>query len=78
MIHERREQARASQHRVISRDGETYGYKRVDAEIADVAVFAMEKFGPDVSFVYFCDADEAGHTHGVLGEQYLEAIARVD
>lgn len=78
VIHERREQARASQHRVISRDGETYGYEKVDAEIANIAVFAMEKFGPDVSFVYFCDADEAGHTHGVVGPHYVEAIGRVD
>ena len=78
VIHERREQARANLHRVIARDGETYGYERVDAEIATVAVFAMEKFGPDVSFVYFCDADEAGHSHGVVGPQYLNAIGRVD
>ena len=78
VIHERREQARASQHRVISRDGETYGYEKVDAEIANISIFAMEKFGPDVSFVYFCDADEAGHTHGVVGPHYVEAISRVD
>ncbi len=78
VIHERREQARANIHRVIARDGETYGYEKVDAEIATVAVFAMEKFGPDVSFVYFCDADEAGHSHGVVGSRYIEAISRVD
>jgi predicted AlkP superfamily pyrophosphatase or phosphodiesterase len=78
VIHERREQARANQHRVISRDGETYGYQRIDAEIADAAVYAMEKFGPDVSFIYFCDADEAGHTNGVLGVHYLDAINRID
>lgn len=78
VIHERREQVRAGQHRVISRDGETYGYQRVDAEIANLAVLALEKYGPDVSFVYFCDADEAGHAHGVIGNEYLEAIARVD
>jgi predicted AlkP superfamily pyrophosphatase or phosphodiesterase len=78
VIHERREQARANLHRVIARDGETYGYQKTDAEIATVSVFAMEKFGPDVSFVYFCDADEAGHNHGVLGTQYSEAIGRVD
>lgn len=78
VIQERREQARAGQHRVISRDGETYGYQRVDAEIANLAVLAMEKYGPDVSFVYFCDADEAGHAHGVVGNEYLDAIARVD
>jgi predicted AlkP superfamily pyrophosphatase or phosphodiesterase len=78
VIHERREQARAGQHRVISRDGETYGYQKVDAEIAHIALFAMEKYAPDVSFVYFCDADEAGHAHGVIGNEYLDAIARVD
>lgn len=78
VIHERREQQRANRHRVISRDGETYGYRQIDAEIADAAVYAMEKFGPDVSFIYFCDADEAGHTHGVIGEHYVEAISRVD
>ena len=78
VIHERREQQRANQHRVISRDGETYGYQRIDAEIADAAVYAMEKFGPDVSFIYFCDADEIGHSKGVTGVHYLEAINRVD
>lgn len=78
VIQERREQARANLHRVIARDGETYGYERVDAEIATFSVFAMEKFGPDVSFVYFCDADEAGHSHGVTGSDYLDAIGRVD
>lgn len=78
VIHERREQQRANQHRVISRDGETYGYQRIDAEIADAAVYAMAGFGPDVSFIYFCDADEAGHNNGVLGTHYLEAINRID
>ncbi len=78
VIHERREQARANLHRVIVRNGETYGYERADAEIATVSVFAMEKFGPDVSFVYFCGADEAGHNHGVIGTHYVEAIGRID
>ena len=78
VIHERREQQRAGQHRVISRDGETYGYRRIDAEIADAAVYAVTKAGPDVSFVYFCDADDAGHTNGALGMHYVEAIGRVD
>lgn len=78
VIHERREQQRANRHRVISRDGEIYGYERIDAEIADAAVYAMAKFGPDVSFIYFCDADEAGHSNGVLGTHYLKAINRID
>lgn len=78
VIHERREQQRAGQHRVITRDGEAYGYQRVDAEIAQVAVHALRESGPDVAFVYFCDADETGHLNGIVGSQYLEAIARVD
>lgn len=78
VIHERREQQRADQHRIIARDGEIYGYQRVDAEIAEVAVYAVTKFGPDVGFVYFCDADDAGHLNGALGGQYLEAISRID
>lgn len=78
IIHERREQQLAYQHRVIVRDGETYGYRRIDSEIADASCYAIENFGPDVSFIYFCDADEAGHAYGVLGDQYLSAIERID
>lgn len=78
IIHERREQQLAYQHRVIARDGETHGYKNADAEIAHAALYAIEKAGPDVSFVYFCGADEAGHVHGIRGDHYREAIARID
>jgi predicted AlkP superfamily pyrophosphatase or phosphodiesterase len=78
VIHERREQQRAGQHRVIVRDGETYGYQIVDAEIAAVAVYAVAEAGPDVGFVYFCVADEAGDLNGALGGEYLEAISRID
>jgi len=78
VIHERREQQRAGQHRVISRDGETYGYQRVDAEIADATAYAVTQAGPDVSFVYFCDTDDAAHLDGAVGQQYLDAIGRTD
>jgi len=78
IIHERSEQQLTYMHRVIVRDGETYGYKAIDAEINTAAVFAVEKFGHDVNFVYFCGADEAGHLHGVLEEPYFTAIARID
>lgn len=78
VIHERREQQRAGRHRVIVRDGETYGYQTVDAEIAEFAVHALTESGPDVSFIYFCDADDAGHLNGALGWHYLEAIGRID
>ncbi|MCX6431134.1 MAG: alkaline phosphatase family protein [Actinobacteria bacterium] len=78
VIHQRREQQLSFQHRVIVRDGETHGYRQIDAEIADVAIYAISQHGPDVSFIYFCGADEAGHTHGTLGQEYLHAIARID
>jgi predicted AlkP superfamily pyrophosphatase or phosphodiesterase len=78
VIHERQEQQKAYKHRVIVRDGETYGYERVDSEIADIALYAISKFAPDVSFVYLCGADEAGHAHGVTGLKYVEAIERID
>ncbi|MGP5394910.1 alkaline phosphatase family protein [Arthrobacter rhombi] len=78
IIHERREQQHAGRHRVIARDGETYGYPLVDAEIAAFAVDALHGKGPDVSFVYFCDADDAGHVYGANDVEYLNAIARID
>ena len=78
IIHQRREQQLSFQHRVIVRDGETHGYREIDAEIADIGIYAISKFAPDLSFIYFCGADEAGHTYGVRGENYLEAISRID
>lgn len=78
VIHQRREQQLSFQHRVIMRDGETHGYRQVDAEIADISVYALSKFAADISFIYFCGADEAGHTYGILGPEYLDAIARID
>jgi predicted AlkP superfamily pyrophosphatase or phosphodiesterase len=78
IIHERREQQLAYRHRVLVRDGETHGYKSVDAEIGHAALYAISNFGPDVSFVYFCGADEVGHVRGVVDNHYLEAITRID
>jgi predicted AlkP superfamily pyrophosphatase or phosphodiesterase len=78
VIHQRREQQLSFQHRVIVRDGETHGYRQIDAEIADIALYAISRHCPDVSFVYFCGADEAGHSYGILGTEYLDAIARID
>lgn len=78
IIHERREQQRAGRHRVIVRDGETHGYEKIDAEIAEIAHYAISKAGPDVSFVYFCGADEAAHVHGSLNNPYFDAIERID
>jgi predicted AlkP superfamily pyrophosphatase or phosphodiesterase len=78
IVHTRDEQRRAEQHRVIVRDGETYGYRTTDAEIADFAVAGLFSAGPDVSFVYFSGVDEAGHVYGAVSRQYVEAITRTD
>lgn len=78
VIQERREQQKAYKHRVITRDGETYGYTKIDAEIQSAALYAISNHGPDVSFVYFCGVDEAGHVHGSVGDEYRQAIARID
>ena len=78
VIHERREQQKAYRHRVIVRDGETYGYTLADAEIQTAAMYAIEKHGPDVSFIYFCGADESAHAFGAVGEEYRGAISRID
>ncbi|UVJ39287.1 alkaline phosphatase family protein [Arthrobacter sp. CJ23] len=79
VIHQRMEQQKAGLHTVVSRDGETHGFIRIDAEIADFTLAALNSHKvPDVSFVYFCDVDDAGHVYGALSPQYQEALARVD
>lgn len=80
LIHPRAEQQKAGLHNVIVRDGETYGYVTVDAEIADISVAKLgpEGKGFDAGFVYFCDVDDAGHVHGLRGQEYRAAIRRVD
>ncbi|MBW4041225.1 MAG: phosphodiesterase [Acidobacteria bacterium] len=78
VIHTRDEQRRSARHRVIVRDGETYGYRTADAEIADFATVGLLGFGPDVSLVYFSGVDESGHVYGAVSRQYAEAIARTD
>jgi predicted AlkP superfamily pyrophosphatase or phosphodiesterase len=78
VIHERREQQLAFLHRVIARDGETYGYNVIDAEVHEAAMYAIQNHGPDVSFVYFCGVDEAGHIFDSVGPEYKAAITKID
>ena len=78
VIRTRDDQRRVERHRVVVRDGETYGYRTTDAEVAVVATVAVAGAGPDVSFVYFSSVDEAGHLFGARSPQYAEAAARVD
>jgi predicted AlkP superfamily pyrophosphatase or phosphodiesterase len=77
VIRTRDEQRRVERHRVIVRDGETYGYRTTDEEIAVFAAAALRS-GPDVSFVYFSSIDEAGHLFGACSPEYRAAAERVD
>jgi predicted AlkP superfamily pyrophosphatase or phosphodiesterase len=65
-------------HSIFVRDGETNGYESVDFEIAEHAIFTVKKHGPDLSFIYFCGADEAAHLDGTMNGSYFDAIARID
>ena len=60
------------------RDGETHGYETIDPEVAQHAVQIIKEVGPDISFVYFCGADEAGHNSGTVEGSYFDAIERID
>ena len=78
IIHWRKEQQLAELHRVMVFDGETYGYRRADAEVATAAGAYLAKIGFDFGFVYFCLADATGHLHGLLGEEYRSALRTID
>ncbi len=78
IVSTRLDQQRAGRHRLVVRDGETYGYRWADGEIAAFSRLALREAGPDASFVYLGEVDEAGHLHGGASREYGEAIARVD
>ena len=59
-------------------DGETLGYTQVDREVFDHAMETLNRNNPDLSFVYFCGVDEAGHKFGSLDTPYFDAIERID
>jgi predicted AlkP superfamily pyrophosphatase or phosphodiesterase len=78
IIHERREQKVAGRHHVVVRDGETYGYSYVDAQVMAQSRWVLVNEGPEVSFIYFCSADEAGHLFGARSAEYDAALLQVD
>lgn len=78
IIHPRMEQQYAGLHRVVVRDGETYGYIRIDREIADFTLHAIREGSFDLGFCYACDVDDTGHVYGLMGDEYRDAIRRVD
>lgn len=65
-------------HLRFARDGESNGYFKVDKEVADHAIQTLAEIGPDLNFIYFCEADEAGHRHGTIDKPYFDAIERID
>lgn len=59
-------------------DGETHGYLQVDKEVFNNALETITGIGPDLSFVYFCGVDEAGHKYGSIEPPYFDAVERID
>jgi predicted AlkP superfamily pyrophosphatase or phosphodiesterase len=78
VIRTRSEDQVLGRHSIFVRDGETHGYETVDVEVARHAVAFIEENGPELSFVYFCGADEAGHLDGTVEGSYFDAIERID
>jgi predicted AlkP superfamily pyrophosphatase or phosphodiesterase len=68
---------RRGRHRLVIRDGETYGYRWADGDVAAFARLAIGA-GPDASFVYLGEVDEAGHLYGGTSPEYAGATTRVD
>lgn len=65
-------------HSRFHNDGETLGYLQVDKEVFDHALRTIKEDGPDLSFVYFCGVDEAGHKYGSIDSPYFDAVERID
>lgn len=59
-------------------DGEKLGYLQVDKEVLDHALQTISESKPDLSFVYFCGVDEAGHKYGSIDKPYFDAVERID
>ncbi|GGG69696.1 alkaline phosphatase family protein [Corynebacterium pelargi] len=78
IIHPRLEQQYAGVHKLVIRNGETYGYQLVDAEVVDFSLAAIREGAFDLGFCYCCDVDDAGHVYGLKGAEYREALGRVD
>ncbi len=78
VIATRAEDQQSGKHSIFVRDGETNGYESVDVEVAHATVREIHESGPDLSFVYFCGADEAGHQYGTIEGKYFDAIERID
>ena len=54
--------------------GRRIGYKLAGEELTDAAISYLKKYDTDFTFIYFGYPDMAGHDHGWMTEEYLEAI----
>ncbi|MFI6932709.1 alkaline phosphatase family protein [Streptomyces sp. NPDC050287] len=64
--------------RRVVHDGDPEGYEAADRLVAGTAVHWLTEGDPDVVFVYFGAADEAGHTTGPLSPAYDHALLAQD
>lgn len=74
----RADQQRHGQHHVVIRNGESYGYRSADGEVAAATLAQLDAHGAHGNFVYFCEGDEAAHLHGGTSSEYADALARID
>lgn len=56
------------------RSGGVLGYGAADAELTEQAIAYLATGEADFTFVYMGFPDAAGHGHGWMGEQYLDAV----
>ncbi|MEU9324347.1 alkaline phosphatase family protein [Streptomyces canus] len=64
--------------RRVLHDGEAQGYEAADRLVADTAAHWLRDGDPDVVFVYFGAADEAGHATGPFSPAYDQALLSQD
>ncbi len=54
--------------------GRRIGYKEAGEILTDSAIAYLKNFDNDFTFIYFGYPDMAGHNHGWMTEEYMEAI----
>lgn len=54
--------------------GKDFGYDESQRQCTDAAIDFLAKNRPDFAFLYMGYPDEAGHSHGWMGEEYMEAV----
>lgn len=55
--------------------GRVIGYDKANDQITDAAIQYLNENDTDFCFIYMGYSDMAGHTHGWMSEEYMEALA---